>query len=151
MISISGSLVAVFSGLLFKHRLMWNILAVAASVLFGTVTFAIGALKEKIKDDILRLTIITLIYFFPFLNFGFAKKKSIENKYMTHYSEVKDVVCSDSVLKKRLIKSAYLGATSSHYIFFVPDTVIVVNSNRVEALMLEDVFNEENNKRWRER
>lgn len=148
LLATSSGFILLFSGIFFKSKAMWIILPFAFAIFISCILLLLGFLKQEIKDESLRLIFFFIIFLYPSLNYGIAKKQSNQILNMVKYKGVVDIVSSDTTLKKMLINSAYLGATNNYYLFFVPDRVIVVNSSKIDALVTEEKLDEKNYQRW---
>jgi hypothetical protein len=139
-----------FSGVLSKNKDNWALLSVSLAGLFSCVVFMLGSLKKQIPDDVLRLGIIFILFLIPSLNFGIAKKLSLQTKNMIRYQAVQHISTTDSILNSVLPNSAYLATTNNFHFFYLPQQVIVVKSEDIHSLVLEDTLNQDNYFRWRD-
>ena len=67
---------------------------------------------------------------------------------MFRYQQVFDVVCSDTVLRKSIINTAYVGNTDKYYFFFNPISVTVVQADKIEAMILREKIDKKNYEAW---
>jgi hypothetical protein len=151
LIMASSFLVFIFGGLLMRSNKNWGFLPFAFSILFGCLLFISGILQKFIKDESSRLLFLTLVFLIPFYSYGSAKRKSGKIKAMFIYKEVESIETTDSLLNKRLARTAYLGGTNNHYFFYTPDQIIVVNAGNVESITLTDRVNDQNYVLWMNR
>jgi hypothetical protein len=139
-----------FSGLFFRNKDNWVLLSVTIAGVLTCVIYGIGALKKYMRDDVLRLGTIFILSVVPSLNFGIAKKLSLQTKYMIRYQAVQHISTTDSLLNRALPDAAYLATTNNFHFFYVPEQIIVVKSSDIHSLVLEDTLNKENYFRWRD-
>jgi len=149
LIIVCGAVIFYSSGLLWRNPKSWNYLPYVFSLFFAVCLIVSGFLKSYIKSESNRLFFFLLILSFPAFCFGMSKKESIQAKLLFKYNEVLYVSTQDTLLNKTLYRTAYLGATSNQYFFLVSGRVVVVNSGKVDALMLQKKLNDENYKLWR--
>lgn len=149
LIVISTGIIFVFSGILFKSKGNWSLLPYAFAVFIGCIAFISGVLKNEIKDETIRLFVFISLLLPLTLNYGTAKQQSIQTQFMFKYNAVTYVDVADTTLRKNLLNSAYLGATTSHYFFFLPQRVIVVNSDNIKSIMFEERIDDQNYILWK--
>lgn len=148
LIVLCAGLIFFFSGLLFRGKIIWSILPFATGIFIGSILFQFHILKERIKDENLRLLVLILVSLFPSLNFGIAKKQSLQIQLMFRYKQVTQVISSDSILTKSLLNTAYLGSTTTNYFFYNPNKVIVVNADKINAFTIKEVLDDRKYLEW---
>lgn len=144
LIGCSTVAIWIFGGILARNNRKWDFMPIAFSILFGTMIFTTRLFQTVIKDEWDRLMLLVAILLIPFYCYGSAKKISIKTKTMFIYKEVIAIKTSDTMLSKSLLNSAYLGGSSHHYFFYLPDHVTVVNADNVESITLKDRINDQN-------
>jgi hypothetical protein len=148
IIVLCAGLIFIFSGLLFRGKIIWTILPFATGIFIGCILFQFDIFKDQIKDTSLRLIILISVCLFPALNFGIAKRQSLQTQFMFRYKQVTEVISSDTALSKSLINTAYLGSTNAHYFFYLPDRVIVVKSDNIKSFSIREVVDDKNYSYW---
>lgn len=144
LLAVSTLAIFAFGGFLARNNRKWDFMPFAFAILFGTMIFMTKLLEDRIKDEVSRLMLFVSIILIPFFCYGAAKKKSIKAKTMFVYKEVIAIKTTDTTLSKSLLRSAYLGGSSHHYFFYLPDRVTVVNADNVESFTLRDRVDDQN-------
>jgi len=148
LIILSAALIFIFSGLLFRGKIIWTILPFATGVFIGCILFQFDLFFEHIKDESLRLIILVVIALFPALNFCIAKKQSLQTQFMFRYKQVTEVITSDTALSRSIINTAYLGSTNTNYFFYASDKIIIVKSDNIKSFVLKDIIDDKMYAKW---